>query len=65
MKTIKRTLTAAKAVEILEGYGTKVTIEEAEIMLDFIYEYAKMAIDMRVEVRPEQTGLMRLVNEVK
>ncbi|MFA6277994.1 MAG: hypothetical protein WC622_14675 [Pedobacter sp.] len=45
----KRTLTPEKAVEILAEHGTKVTLEEAEIMLDFIYEFAKLAISLRVK----------------
>jgi hypothetical protein len=45
----KRTLTPEMTVEILADYGTEVTLEQAEIMLDFIYEFAKLAISLRVE----------------
>ncbi|RYE59678.1 MAG: hypothetical protein EOP48_00065 [Sphingobacteriales bacterium] len=65
MKTIKRTLTPAKAVKILEGYGTKITLEEAEIMLDFLYEFVKIAIDQQLQAKPEQTGLINLMNEAR
>jgi hypothetical protein len=45
----KRTLTPQNAVAILQGYGTEITLEEAKIMLDFLYEFIKLAIDQQVQ----------------
>jgi len=41
----KRNITPAKAVEILAKHGTKVTLEEAQIILDFMYKFGKLAIE--------------------
>ncbi len=41
----KRNITAAKAIEILAKHGTKVTPEEAQIILDFMYKFGKLAIE--------------------
>jgi len=40
----KRTITPAKAVEILAKHGTKVTLEEAQIILDLAYNFSILAI---------------------
>jgi len=45
----KRTLTPEKAVEILAGYGTIITLEEAKIMLDFLLDFIKLALDQQVQ----------------
>ena len=41
----KRNITPAKAVEILAKYGTKVTLEDAQIILDLMYKFGKLAIE--------------------
>jgi hypothetical protein len=41
----KRNVTPAKAVEILAKHGTKATLEEAQIILDFMYKFGKLAIE--------------------
>jgi hypothetical protein len=41
----KRSLTPEKAVEILKKYGTIVTIEEAKLILDFMYKLGKLSED--------------------
>jgi hypothetical protein len=41
----KRNVTPAKAVEILAKYGTRVTLEEAQIILNFMYKFGKLAIE--------------------
>ncbi|RKR84307.1 hypothetical protein BDD43_4539 [Mucilaginibacter gracilis] len=41
----KHNITSAKAVEILAKHGTKVTLEEAQIILDFMYKFGKLAIE--------------------
>jgi hypothetical protein len=65
MKTVKRTLTPAKAVEILAGYGTVITLQEAEIMLDFLHDFVKIAIDEQLQAKPEQTWMINRMNQVK
>lgn len=44
----KRNVTPERAVKILQEYGTIVTIEEAKKILDFMYKFAKLAIDQQV-----------------
>lgn len=44
----KRSVTAEKAVKILQDHGTIVTIEEAKKILDFMYKFAKLAIYQQV-----------------
>jgi hypothetical protein len=41
----KRTITASKAVEILRRYGTEISEEEAEIILDFMYKMSKLTVE--------------------
>ena len=45
MSKEKRTVTPEKAVEILKKHGTKITIEEAKLMLDFIYKFANLTLN--------------------
>jgi len=42
---VKRTITAAKAVETLRRYGTKISEEDAENILDFMYKMSKLTVD--------------------
>lgn len=39
------TIQPEKIVEILKGHGTHVTIEEAKIILEFMYKLANIAIN--------------------
>lgn len=43
--TEKRKITPEKVLEILEKQGTKVSIEEAKFMLDFLYKFAKLTLE--------------------
>ena len=40
----KRTITPEKAVEILKKHGTVVTLEEAKIIMSFMYKIGKLAV---------------------
>lgn len=40
-----RKVTAEKAVKIMAKHGTVITIEEAKIMLDFLYKFAKLTLE--------------------
>ncbi|MDP9078793.1 MAG: hypothetical protein M3O71_15295 [Bacteroidota bacterium] len=41
----KRLITPANAVEILRKNGTKVSMEEAEIILDFMYKMSNLTVE--------------------
>jgi hypothetical protein len=41
----KRTLTPEKTIEILKKHGTIVTVDEAKLILDFVYKFAKLTLD--------------------
>lgn len=45
MSKEKRTVTPEKAVDILKKHGTKITMEEAKLILDFIYKYAYLTLN--------------------
>jgi hypothetical protein len=40
----KRTISPQKAVQILQEKGTVVSEKEAEIILDFMYNFAKLSV---------------------
>jgi len=44
----KRAITPEKAIIILAEYGTKVTKEEAELILDFMYKFTILAVNQIV-----------------
>jgi len=44
MDTGKRKMTPEKAMEIMKKKGTMITLEEAELMLDFLYRFAKLTL---------------------
>jgi hypothetical protein len=46
----KRRVTPQQAVKILKQHGTIVTLEEAKLILDFLYKFGKLAIDQYVKV---------------
>lgn len=48
MQTEKQNVTPKKAIEILKKHGTVVTLEEAKIMLDLMYKFAKLAVNQSV-----------------
>ena len=64
MKTVKRTLTPAKAVKILAGYGTEISLEEAEIMLDFLHDFIKPALEVQQNPEPQNQGIFERMNNV-
>jgi hypothetical protein len=43
--TEKRKITPEKVIEILQKQGTKVSLEEAKLMLDFLYKFAKLTLE--------------------
>lgn len=45
----KRTIFPAKAVKILKEHGTEITIQEAEIILNLMYKFAKLSIIQAIE----------------
>lgn len=49
----KRKISPHKAIEILEKQGIKITLEEAEIVLDLMYNFAKLALNQQLQFRTE------------
>lgn len=45
MQQEKRSVTPEKVIKILAEYGTKVSLEEAKLMLDFLYKFAKLTLE--------------------
>lgn len=41
----KRSVTAEKAVKILKENGREITLEEAQIILDYMYKMSKLAVN--------------------
>ncbi|MEO6522795.1 MAG: hypothetical protein ABIN91_14020 [Mucilaginibacter sp.] len=41
---LKRNVTPEKAVKILAKHGNKITLEEAKLILDFIYDFANLSV---------------------
>lgn len=66
----KRTISARKAMEILLKHGTVVSINEAEIILDFMYKFAKLSLKQVLErdlgnVSPKVKTPRRLFKQTK
>ncbi len=40
----KRTVTPEKAQKILAKHGTKISLEDAQIMLDFLYKLSNLSV---------------------
>lgn len=40
----KRTISIQKAVKVLQEHGTNVSLKEAEIILNFLYNFAKLSV---------------------
>lgn len=49
IKPERRRVTAQQAVKILKEHGTTVTIEQARLILDFLYKFGKLAMDQYVK----------------
>jgi hypothetical protein len=45
-----RRVTPEMAVQILKEHGTKITIEEAKVILDFMYKIGKLSVDQYVKI---------------
>jgi len=45
----KRNVTPERAVEILKKHGTIVTIDEAKLILDFIYNFAILSVNQVIK----------------
>jgi hypothetical protein len=41
----QRKVTPQIAVDVLKKHGTKISLEEAEIILDFMYKMAKLTVE--------------------
>jgi hypothetical protein len=41
-------VTAEKAVKILKEHGTIVSLEEAQLILDFMYKMAKLGVNQHI-----------------
>jgi hypothetical protein len=50
MQKEKQSITPEKAVKILQEYGTKITIDEAKIILDFMYKIGKLAVKQYIKI---------------
>ncbi|WP_172335294.1 hypothetical protein [Mucilaginibacter sp. SG564] len=50
MKVEKRGVTPEMAVRILEKHGTIVTLEEARIILEFMYKIGKLSVNQYVKI---------------
>lgn len=50
----KRTITPEKAVKILQEHGTIVTIEEAKLILDFMYKFTTLAVNQIVNNKKQE-----------
>ncbi len=48
MLNIKYSITPEQAVKILREHGTIVTIEEAKLILEFMYKIAKLSVKQYV-----------------
>jgi hypothetical protein len=48
-KPLKKKITPSMAAQVLERNGIRVTVEQAQRILDFMYFLAKLAIDQSVE----------------
>lgn len=46
----RRSITPEKAVEILKQHGTKVTVAEAKLILDFMYKIAKLSVEQYIKL---------------
>lgn len=45
----KRSITPQMAMDILNKNGTKVTLEEAKLILDFMYKFAILSVNQLVK----------------
>ena len=49
-------ISPGKVVSILSSYGDDITIEEAEVLLDFLYELAPIALKQSLLMQKEILG---------
>jgi hypothetical protein len=47
-----RRVTPQQVVKVLQENGTKVTTEEARLILDFLYDFGVLAIDQYIKTQP-------------
>ena len=52
----KRKITASAALKILEKEGNKITLEEVELVLDIMYNFAKLALNQQLQIRSKGQG---------
>ena len=46
----KKGVSAEQAQKLLEKHGVKISLEEAKIILEFMYEFGKLTIDQYVKI---------------
>jgi len=44
----KRNFSPSEAIKILAKHGTVVSIDQAKLILDFMYEFGKLALDQQI-----------------
>jgi hypothetical protein len=44
----KRTVTPKKAMQILAKHGTHISLEKAELMLDFLYKLSNLSVSQAI-----------------
>jgi hypothetical protein len=49
-KVTKRNVTSQQIVAILKKNGTEIKLEEAEIILEFMYKLAKLSVDQFIRI---------------
>jgi hypothetical protein len=60
----KRTITPEKAVKILAKHGTLMSLENAKIMLDFLYKIGNLSVSQTLKrvKKPQKRRLRRIKN---
>jgi len=51
----KRNVTPSQTVEVFRKHGEEITEEEAEILLEFLYFFAKLSVCQQVEKKKNGT----------
>lgn len=58
----KRTLTPQKVVKILAEHGTIITLEQAEIVLEFLYKLSNLSVSQAIKsaIQRQKEGLTKV-----
>jgi len=49
----KQKVTPKIAIQVVDKYGGSITCEEAEIVLEMMYNFAKLALNQQLQLRSE------------